>query len=291
MFAEAYLQCAQELLGSYTLQQPLHLFLKAYFKQHRQFGSRDRKYISELVYAYYRLGKQQTEHSLREQIIRAAWIKSNLPKRFFERMLPELAERFEEPAGEKLRWSAQHEGIQIPVPFALSEQQQSAFFIDLLLGNPRVFIRIRKNKAGIVKALQQAALPYREEHASERMGGGVCADATAGTDNSHTSPRRVTTAEPSREITAAPCETSCQTRCMEGASLAQPVASEANRFMRNALSGRLQGRNPGTRPSGQTIGEDRGTPPPSPAHRRARRAALSRRTRSPSPAPSASGRA
>jgi len=165
MFAEAYLQCAQEILQQYSLQQPLHLYLKAYFKQHRQFGSRDRRYISELVYAFYRLGPQESHRNLRDQLITAAWIKSELPPRFFERTSPELAARTESTAKEKYDWAVQHQGVQPILPYTMSGDSPPEFLHEVLFGNPRVFIRIRKNKTALLKSLQQAAIPFREEQA------------------------------------------------------------------------------------------------------------------------------
>lgn len=47
---------ASNLIKNYTGAQPLHQYLAEQFKQHKNWGSRDRKLYRELVYSYYRLG-------------------------------------------------------------------------------------------------------------------------------------------------------------------------------------------------------------------------------------------
>jgi 16S rRNA (cytosine967-C5)-methyltransferase len=46
---------AKLLLGFYRPPQPMHLYLNAHFKQHKKFGSRDRKTIADMVFAIMRL--------------------------------------------------------------------------------------------------------------------------------------------------------------------------------------------------------------------------------------------
>jgi 16S rRNA (cytosine967-C5)-methyltransferase len=50
----SYLLSAQDILAKYKYPEPFHVFLKAQFKEHKKFGSRDRKIISALLFGYFR---------------------------------------------------------------------------------------------------------------------------------------------------------------------------------------------------------------------------------------------
>ncbi len=52
----AHYNHAKQILQLYDGQIPLHHFLKKYFSQHAQCGSKDRKSITQIVYAHYRIG-------------------------------------------------------------------------------------------------------------------------------------------------------------------------------------------------------------------------------------------
>ena len=164
MFVEAYLQTAEKLIQSYELQQPLHLYLKAFFKENKKYGSRDRRFISELVYAYYRVGNQELTHSTRDVMLLSAYIKSSFPKLFFEKTRPELVETFEMEVNEKLLYVEEKFELKVTIPFELSEDLNSSDYLLQLFSEPRVFIRIRKNKKEIIQQLQASAIPFIEEN-------------------------------------------------------------------------------------------------------------------------------
>ena len=164
MFVESYLQAASDLIQQYELQQPLHLYLKAYFKQNKKYGSRDRKYIAELVYAYYRLGKQQIDLSVREILLIASFLKSELPILFFEKTKKELATNFTLTLQEKLKWVEENYCISFKVPYLFSNQLTNEDFTLLRYSTPRVFIRIRKNKRDIQQILSKNQIEYIEEN-------------------------------------------------------------------------------------------------------------------------------
>ena len=50
------LRYAAEIIKAFAGGIPLHDWLKQYFREHKQMGSRDRKQLSEMVYCFYRLG-------------------------------------------------------------------------------------------------------------------------------------------------------------------------------------------------------------------------------------------
>lgn len=57
MYALRRLETALKVIDSYDGRQPMHQYLKSWYRQHPQMGSRDRKICSELTFAYYRTGK------------------------------------------------------------------------------------------------------------------------------------------------------------------------------------------------------------------------------------------
>lgn len=160
MFVESYIESASNLISHYELQQPLHLYLKAYFKQNKKYGSRDRKYIAELVYAFYRLGKQPATIPNRELMLVSAFIKSNLPTLFFEKTMQAFAAQFDKSISEKIELILSHYDLNLDNKFDLSEDKEQSFFATQLFSTPRVFIRIRKNKNTILKALAKANIDY-----------------------------------------------------------------------------------------------------------------------------------
>jgi 16S rRNA (cytosine967-C5)-methyltransferase len=61
MIFDNQLRHAIRIIDTYQGDQPLHVWLKDFFRANKQMGSRDRKQLSALIYSFYRLG-----HSLRD---------------------------------------------------------------------------------------------------------------------------------------------------------------------------------------------------------------------------------
>lgn len=55
-FFHSYHQTALNLLETYRYQEPFPLYLKQYFRKEKKHGSRDRKFISDLCYGFFRTG-------------------------------------------------------------------------------------------------------------------------------------------------------------------------------------------------------------------------------------------
>lgn len=52
----SYLNSAETILQKFDGETPFHLYLKQFFKQHKKYGSRDRKLISQLCFGFFRMG-------------------------------------------------------------------------------------------------------------------------------------------------------------------------------------------------------------------------------------------
>lgn len=63
------LRYATEIIQSFGGGIPLHDWLKQFFRDHKQMGSRDRKQLSEMVFCFYRLGHTVKNLSIGERIL------------------------------------------------------------------------------------------------------------------------------------------------------------------------------------------------------------------------------
>ncbi|RYZ18542.1 MAG: Fmu (Sun) domain protein, partial [Chitinophagaceae bacterium] len=71
MKVEAYVKSAATILIAYDGKTPFAAFLKDYFRKEKKFGSRDRRTVSQLCYAYFRLGNLYRDLSAEERIYKA----------------------------------------------------------------------------------------------------------------------------------------------------------------------------------------------------------------------------
>jgi 16S rRNA (cytosine967-C5)-methyltransferase len=166
MFIESYFQTAAHLFEQYEVQMPLHLFLKEYFRNNKKFGSRDRKYISELLYGIYRLGKANEHLRVRDRLLIGSFLSGRLPILFFEKVNKELANRYEANIQEKMAYVIEAYQCDFSVPFALTTGISEEQFIQNLYAHPRVFIRIRKNHTTIEEKLIQQAIAFQRVSAN-----------------------------------------------------------------------------------------------------------------------------
>jgi 16S rRNA (cytosine967-C5)-methyltransferase len=166
MFIESYFQTAAHLFEQYEVQMPLHLFLKEYFRNNKKFGSRDRKYISELLYGIYRLGKANEHLRVRDRLLIGSFLSGRLPILFFEKVNKELAIRYEANFQEKMAYVIEAYQCDFSVPFALTTGISEEQFIQNLYAHPRVFIRIRKNHTTIEEKLIQQAIAFQRVSAN-----------------------------------------------------------------------------------------------------------------------------
>jgi 16S rRNA (cytosine967-C5)-methyltransferase len=166
MFIESYFQTAAHLFEQYEVQMPLHLFLKEYFRNNKKFGSRDRKYISELLYGIYRLGKANEHLRVRDRLLIGSFLSGRLPILFFEKVNKELAIRYEAHIQEKMAYVIEAYQCDFSVPFALTTGISEEQFIQNLYAHPRVFIRIRKNHTTIEEKLIQQAIAFQRVSAN-----------------------------------------------------------------------------------------------------------------------------
>lgn len=163
MYAAAHLQTALQLVQAYKGDVPFVHYSKAYFSAHKKHGSRDRKNILQLCYAYFRMGHTLNEWPAERRMLAALLLCSTAPNPLLTSLKPEWQDKAALPLAEKcllagfgehelqcFRWTAElSEGIDAPA-FSVAHLQQ-----------PDLFIRIRAGyRDKVIKVLEEAWIDY-----------------------------------------------------------------------------------------------------------------------------------
>lgn len=161
------------LLKNYDGKLPLHLYLKKYFSENRKHGSRDRKAITELCYAYFRLGENvnrlqlgSTPLSIPQVLTLAGFISGALSRP--DDLLPgALKDAPGEAPIDRFNQLRQHYtvlGTEALFPFKakVSEDVDLQALREALLKKPDLFIRIRPGGGErVLNTLQTQQVSYQ----------------------------------------------------------------------------------------------------------------------------------
>lgn len=151
---ERQMQWAVEILQTYRPPLPFHLHLKSFFRQHRQFGSRDRRLYSDLCYSYFRTGHNWLEQPMEEKLVLSLFLLQPQQERFLGHWLPLVASRLvgeeqqERPV--KLQLLTEHFGFSektlFPWEELVSPELDLSVFRQSLLEVPLVWVRVQKGQ-------------------------------------------------------------------------------------------------------------------------------------------------
>ena len=78
------LNVVKQILTEYSDDIPLHFFLKDFYRKNKQFGSRDRKFYSEIVYKYLRCKTLFGKLPFEEKLYYSGFLTSSAPSNFFK---------------------------------------------------------------------------------------------------------------------------------------------------------------------------------------------------------------
>lgn len=156
------------ILDSYTRDMPLHHFLKQYYKQYPILGSRDRRGISDAVYAWYRCGRAfaADTHTREEKIIAALVVCGLQPKALLGHFPDHWKDQGQDSLLAVRLCLLEEDGYYMVLsdifPFkpAYSEGITREFWILSLLQQPDLFLRIRKHKKQVVQLLEDKQIPF-----------------------------------------------------------------------------------------------------------------------------------
>jgi 16S rRNA (cytosine967-C5)-methyltransferase len=161
---ENYLSTAEEIILVYDGEVPLHHFLKGFFKQRPYMGSRDRRWVSQLVYHYYRLGHLwKDERAVPERILKGTFLCESSANELLQFFRPEWNEKIQLPLAEKLSilsFDGDAKDI-FPLLPLLSEDIDAGKFAYSFFTQPYLFIRTRnKKQSAIIKLLEVANITF-----------------------------------------------------------------------------------------------------------------------------------
>jgi 16S rRNA (cytosine967-C5)-methyltransferase len=143
------LRYAVHIIEKYDGRVPLSVWLREFFRNNKQMGSRDRKTVSEMVFGYYRLGHNEFS-SVEERIKAFICVSSNLPelKKYF---FPD----------EKQVVEIDHDKI-FPFKDLLSSGIDEKAFSRSFLIQPDLFVRVRPgNTTNVFEKLVTNGINYK----------------------------------------------------------------------------------------------------------------------------------
>ncbi|HEY0274191.1 MAG TPA: RsmB/NOP family class I SAM-dependent RNA methyltransferase [Chitinophaga sp.] len=159
---ESYMVSTRKVLEDYDGKLPLHYFLKDFFRTHPQMGSRDRRWITQLAYHYFRLGHWQKDSlSVEERLLAGTFLCEQAPNEILAAYHPAWNEQVTLPLAEKMQLLGITAAAIFPFSGYLSEGLDAEAFVRSFLSQPRLFIRVRKNKQDVIEQrLQENAIPF-----------------------------------------------------------------------------------------------------------------------------------
>ncbi len=141
----------EAIVAGYPGQPPLAIYLKQYFKHYPKLGSRDRKALTEAVFLYFRFARFFPDPTATLDIVGYALQAGKTNNAFLQKAF----------AGRKsCNSNLYREEINYALP--ISEGLTLQEWLKSIQQQPRLFIRIRKNKPDVISALEKAHLAWNE---------------------------------------------------------------------------------------------------------------------------------
>lgn len=137
------------IIETYDGSLPLTHFLKAYYKQHPKLGSRDRRMLSEMTYCWYRCGKGIPEQASIEEKVATSVRLCNSENHHLLRFIESIEADIEFDI----------EGI-FSNELALSEGIERNDWLESMLTQPDLFIRLRYDVDKTIAILNEEEVPY-----------------------------------------------------------------------------------------------------------------------------------
>lgn len=145
----------------------MHLYLKNHFRENAKYGSKDRKQISRLCYAYFRTGNALRDIPVKEKILASLFLCADEPDQLFTALKPEWSGEIENNLDEKLEF-LRLSGLELTIRqlFPLFDHLSGLLdspprFVLSHLVQPRLFLRVRPGREDAVESgLRKAGIPY-----------------------------------------------------------------------------------------------------------------------------------
>jgi 16S rRNA (cytosine967-C5)-methyltransferase len=142
------LRYAVRMLAAYAGEIPLQSFLKNFFRENPQMGSRDRKQVSEMCYCFFRMGHALKNISPEERILAGIFLSNHHQEQILEQLRPDWHLLVEKSLEEKLDIiSSEFPDFRMTDVFPwknlMSAGMDHQAFCLSFLKKPRLFIRVR----------------------------------------------------------------------------------------------------------------------------------------------------
>lgn len=165
-YFHSYQQTASSILALYSGELPFAIFLKKHFKQHKKYGSRDRKIIADLCFGYLRIGQSALAYSIHDQLIIGYYLTHQHDMGYLELFKPELLDSLELSLQSKISLITKvYPEFALQNIFAfqssLSDEVDREIFSLHHIKRPSFFIRNRPGKTmKVVSALNKTQVKY-----------------------------------------------------------------------------------------------------------------------------------
>lgn len=160
------LRYAVTIVSSYRGEMPLHAWLKNFFRENKQMGSKDRRLVSNMVYGFYRLGHALRGLPAQDRILLGLFLCNEAPGELLQYFRPAWNEQINLPLEEKIR-VCRSSGLAFepaeifPWKDELSEAIDHEAFCLSFLRQPDLFLRIRPGyEKEVLGKLSPASAPY-----------------------------------------------------------------------------------------------------------------------------------
>jgi 16S rRNA (cytosine967-C5)-methyltransferase len=149
------LRYAVRILAAYAGEIPLHSFLKNFFRENPQMGSRDRKQVSEMCYCFFRMGHALKNISAEERILTGIFLSNHHQEQILEQLRPDWHMLIVKTLEEKLEMiKLKFPDFQLtdifPWKSLISTDMDHRAFCLSFLEKPRLFIRVRPGQEQVL---------------------------------------------------------------------------------------------------------------------------------------------
>jgi 16S rRNA (cytosine967-C5)-methyltransferase len=156
----------KRILEAYHFDIPLHHFLKNYFRENKQIGSKDRKLLRQYTYYWFRLGKACALDEPELRLAKAVFLNETKTSPFFDylslrcRWTPEVA-AWTYSTREKLTFLNISFSEIFPWMDELCDGLNQSNYIAGFFSQPRLWLRARRGKESLLEQqLAQQQLPF-----------------------------------------------------------------------------------------------------------------------------------
>ena len=180
------LRYALQIIDTYQGEMPLYAWLKSYFRDNKQMGSRDRRLLSTLVYGFYRLGHAVKWLSVEDRILAGLFLCNDQPTEFLLYFRPEYDEKVALPLREKIAFFQTQPagaGFRVTDIFPWGEELSAGIdheaFCLSFLRQPDLFLRIRPGQEQTVRQKLELASSKASAASKDSAGSKVPAASRA----------------------------------------------------------------------------------------------------------------